>query len=81
MDSFLYVFTYLVLWMKESCNYGVFIVNNTGLELNDKMKVYRYEGVVKRSISNASALKTVVGELVYSQCVDGYHEVYLCYVE
>ena len=68
--------------IEESLKYdSIFIKNTTGLELNDKMKVYMYMGAVKRSIFYASVPKTVIGDIVYSQCVDGYYEVNLCYVE
>ncbi len=61
--------------------YSTYIKSTIGLELNDKMQLYIYGGSTKRSIFYARKPRTVEGIVVYSQCVDGYYEVYLYYWE
>ena len=60
---------------------SIFVRNTTGLELNDKMKVYMYCGSVKRTTSDEFTPKTALGDVVYSDYVNGYYKVYLYYCE
>ena len=61
--------------------YNTFVHNATGIEVDDKNKIYERMSPVKRKIFLASKPKTVESFVQYSECADSVYEVYMLYVE